>query len=713
MIHSATSDEAQERRLAAIGAASATAFRHNAYQQVRAEDVAELVRLPRKGEKGKARSAVWLYNEVRSRRVLVALALKHAFDGFAADEDQEPEPPETVADAQALVAAALVRIAAFGKAERFLVAQVRLGIGDISTSEKRPSSPQSSPVWPDGPFGDVAASGWEGRVTAYAQYLAPRIETAVSAVAVPPAGWARESAERLSELAFRALCDDAEGASERQADALAAYWFERDVVPLAGEWVNALRTAERAAALTAHDGAGPRIRTAALEEILRILIDGTPLTARAVRVAADLAQQLEAPAGAGGSVDDLRLLCDIESRHGLLLLRLGDPAGAVARLERSREVAARLPDGQEVESYLARADHNIADALIAMDRPAEAAVLLGKVEATRAKGVSGEGVSPRWRRLTLTRQAAVRAATRSGRVIRGVLLAEEVLRDRVQRLGPGNVNAASAQVTLAEALLAAGDPIHARRHLLEAMSCQAQHFPADGYWRQYNNVRLAEIELTAGFPALAISTLVGAAVSTPWFERQVSKRLSQEAAILHAKALTADGAAGTALDLLDRFSPRDRAASRARTEALLSLGRADEAATVLESVAEIERGLGDDSPGLARTLLLAARTADARGRAEESEAFAAALEAMAGPALDPQHPTVLAGRLATAARRARAGLAGEVPALLAPLLARTPLEHARPALAEGHPLLAEARALAARLGASVPAGASDQLWGDI
>ncbi|PRX66985.1 hypothetical protein B0I32_105425 [Nonomuraea fuscirosea] len=713
MIHSATSGEAQERRLAAIAAASATAFRHHAYQQVRAEDVAELVRLSRKGEKGKARSAVWLYNEVRSRRVLVALALKHAFEEFADDDPGPAESPETVADAQSLIAATLVRIAAFSKAERFLVGQVRLGIGDISTSEKRSTSPQNSPEWPDGPYGEVAASGWEGRVTAYAQYLAPRIETAVSTVAVPPAGWARGSAERLSELAFRALSDDAEGATERQADALAAYWFERDVVTLAGGWANALRTTERAAALALHDGAGPRIRMAALEQVLRILIDGTPLTARAIQVAAELAQLLEALAGDGRSVDDLRLLCDIESRRGLLLLRLGDPAGAVARLERSREVAAQLPDEQEAESYMARVDHNIADALIAMDRPAEAALLLGKVAATRAKGVSREGVSPRWRRLTLTRQAAVRAATRSGRVIRGVLLAEEVLRDRVQRLGAGNVNTASARITLAEALLAAGDPIHARRHLLEAMSCRAQYLPSDGYWRQYDNVRLAEIELAAGFPALAISTLTGSAVSTPWFKQRVSERLAQEAAILHAEALTADGAAGAALDLLGRFSPGDRGASRARAEALLSLGRADEAAAVLESLTEIERGLGDDSPGLARTLLLATRAADARGRADESEAFSAALEAMAGPALDAQHPAVLAGRMATATRRAQAGLADEVPALLAPLLSRTPLEHARPALAEGHPLLAEARALAARLGTSVPAGAPEQLWEDL
>ncbi|MFD1498584.1 hypothetical protein, partial [Streptosporangium lutulentum] len=77
---------AQERRLAAIAAASADAFRHGDYHQVRAEDVAERVRLPRGGERERGRSAVWLYNEVRSRRVLVALAVKHAFDEFTASD---------------------------------------------------------------------------------------------------------------------------------------------------------------------------------------------------------------------------------------------------------------------------------------------------------------------------------------------------------------------------------------------------------------------------------------------------------------------------------------------------------------------------------------------------------------------------------------------------------------------------------------------------
>ena len=61
---------AQDDRLAAIAAAAAAVLRQTPYHVVRAGDVAAAVRLP--GQAG--RSAVWLYNEVHNRRVLVALA---------------------------------------------------------------------------------------------------------------------------------------------------------------------------------------------------------------------------------------------------------------------------------------------------------------------------------------------------------------------------------------------------------------------------------------------------------------------------------------------------------------------------------------------------------------------------------------------------------------------------------------------------------------
>ncbi len=76
----------QDERLAAIAAAAAGLLRQTPYHAVRAGDVAAAVRLP--GERG--RSAVWLYNEVRNRRVLVALAAAHAWRDFPGRVDWSP-----------------------------------------------------------------------------------------------------------------------------------------------------------------------------------------------------------------------------------------------------------------------------------------------------------------------------------------------------------------------------------------------------------------------------------------------------------------------------------------------------------------------------------------------------------------------------------------------------------------------------------------------
>ncbi len=132
------------------------------------------------------------------------------------------------------------------------------------------------------------------------------------------------------------------------------------------------------------------------------------------------------------------------------------------------------------------------------------------------------GAGPEWRRHTLTRQALARATTRAGRVVEGVSLAEATLADREERLGSDNVNTASARVTLAESLLAAAHPAQARHHLTEAMRLRALYLPAEGYWPQYDLVRLAEIELHAGFPAQAVRLLDEATVTTTWFAERVS-----------------------------------------------------------------------------------------------------------------------------------------------------------------------------------------------
>ena len=142
---------AQDDRLAAIAAAAAAVLRQTPYHVVRAGDVAAAVRLP--GQAG--RSAVWLYNEVHNRRVLVALAAAHAWREFAGQATWSPPGPiGSVTAARSAAVAALGVIVAFHRAEQPLMTQVGYGIGDISTAEKRKLAAGTGvtpPSWPDSP----------------------------------------------------------------------------------------------------------------------------------------------------------------------------------------------------------------------------------------------------------------------------------------------------------------------------------------------------------------------------------------------------------------------------------------------------------------------------------------------------------------------------------------------------------------------------------
>jgi hypothetical protein len=149
---------AQDDRLAAIAAAAAAVLRQTPYHVVRAGDVAAAVRLP--GQAG--RSAVWLYNEVHNRRVLVALAAAHAWQEFAGQVSWSPPGPiGSVTAARSAAVAALGVIVAFHRAEHPLMTQVGYGIGDISTAEKRKlaaGTGVTAPSWPDSSWGQVAAA---------------------------------------------------------------------------------------------------------------------------------------------------------------------------------------------------------------------------------------------------------------------------------------------------------------------------------------------------------------------------------------------------------------------------------------------------------------------------------------------------------------------------------------------------------------------------
>ncbi|MBB5631681.1 hypothetical protein [Sphaerisporangium krabiense] len=731
---------AQERRLSAIGEAAAEVLRHTDYHLVRAEDVAAAVRLSREGHSGR-RSAVWLYNEVKSRRVLVALALRHAFVEFAerAGPRERLDTPVALVEARDLLTQALLLVARFHRAEAFLTQQVQLGIGDIATSEKRQSAPQEPPGWPDGALGRAASAGWSGRIVAYADHLAPVIAASARAVCLPPPGWARACAEKLSDLAFDALTDDPDGPVDRQAAALGAHWYERHLVPLAGTWINDLDVAERARDVARRSAPGTPAEADAQAGVLRSLLDTGILLRRAAREAGELSGLLPAPGAApspaGGA--GLRSRCDVQNRRGLALLRYGDLEAAQASFEYSLEISEEEKGlaPEETAAYAARARHHLGETLVEAGRPVEGRRLIeqarvASVEQARAAGEddgTGGGEEPgaasqAWRRLTLTAQAAALAAVRAGRVVEGLREAEAVVTDRQARLGdPGDINVVAARVSLGEALLEAGQPIEARHVLQEAGRQRADLLQPTAYWPNHDIVRVAQAELVLRDPGTVVRLLERAPVLDDWFAAQVSFRLWAQARVLHARARALGEEAGAAVTALGELAALLAPAGsdalllsvrRALAETLLGGGEPEEALGVLRTVQAVESGAADP-PGRARTLLLTARCEDARGDDKAASRHRATLANLASAGLDPRHPLLLEGRYDEAARRFETGRFDGLDELLAPLLDREPLAHGRPALGDGHPLLLKAVALADRSGAvRLPRAPRQILWED-
>ncbi len=176
-------------------------------------------------------------------------------------------------------------------------------------------------------------------MTAYAEYLAPRLDQAARAVAVPPESWAKESAERLSELAFRAMSDDTDAPADRQAEGLAAYWLARDLIPLTGEWADRLHAAERTAELVEKIGPNGRSRANALVVVFQVLLDSSPLLAPRGR------GRRRARPAAGGlprrRPDAVRR--DVPARAGAAPAgRHGRGAGVLRGVAADRREAARL-----------------------------------------------------------------------------------------------------------------------------------------------------------------------------------------------------------------------------------------------------------------------------------------------------------------------------------------------------------------------------------
>jgi tetratricopeptide (TPR) repeat protein len=478
---------AQDDRLAAIAAAAAAVLRQTPYHVVRAGDVAAAVRLP--GQAG--RSAVWLYNEVHNRRVLVALAAAHAWQEFAGQVSWSPPGPiGSVTAARSAAVAALGVIVAFHRAEHPLMTQVGYGIGDISTAEKRKlaaGTGVTAPSWPDSPWGRVAAAAWNGRCDVFTDFLRPVLRACAESVTHLAEPNVTESASRLSDVTFRTCLADREGPVDLLARGLAALWFERDLARLAGALPRDLESAETALAAVARRRTDPRAEANANAVVVRVLLEAGTLHRRCVGEAQrtvalwqSLAADLDGPAASDATAHDLQRLSDAASHLGLAAAKFGDRRTAADAWQLSRRVADQGL-GRD-QSRIARADTNLAALAAETGHGEQAGIAVAEVHRTRLALLDrGPQDAAAWRRLTVTERTWTDVARLTGEATESVRLAMALLADRRARLSdPAHADTAEAQIIVGQTLLAAGHPAAARRHLEEAADTRRSR-PAHGW----------------------------------------------------------------------------------------------------------------------------------------------------------------------------------------------------------------------------------------
>jgi hypothetical protein len=714
---------AHDERLAAIAVAAATLLRQTPYHVVRAGDVAAAVRLP--GQTG--RSAVWLYNEVHNRRVLVALAAAHAWREFGGRADFSPPAPiESVTAARSALVAALGVIVAFHRAEQPLMTQVGYGIGDISTAEKRQLTAGTGlvpPSWPDSPWGRVAAAAWHGRCDVFTDFLRPVLRECAESVTYLTERNVAESASRLSDIAFRTCLADREGPVDLIARGLAALWFERDLTRLGGTLPRDLESSETALAAVARRRTDPRAEANASAVVVRVLLEAGTLHQRCVKEARrtvslwqNLAADLDGPVSSTSDAGhDLQRLSDAASHLALAAARYGDRRSAADAWELSRRVADQCLGHDE--SRIARADTNLAALAAETGRGQHATNVITSVLATRLALRERHPQDPAgWRRLTVTQRTRTDIARLNGQVTEGVRLAADLLADRRARMGElGHADTAEARVILGQALLSAGHPIAARRQLEEAADTRRSRFLPTSYRVQEDLIWLAKAALVLEHPRTVLDLLDDQTAGTDWFRDRVSFRLGYTARRLLAlasgelgqteeavTALLADREHLAHWPLAEGLDPLTADFDRSLGEIALLRGEATGAVTSLTRLADAEAGAGAPSPAHGWTLVLLGRAADRSGDARRAAECFRSITDLADAGIDPCHPVILTAHYDEAVRRAARGDARQAAKLLAPVLDRTLLAHGRPALGEAHPLLSRARALAERLGIAGP-----------
>jgi tetratricopeptide (TPR) repeat protein len=718
---------AHDDRLAAIAAAAATVLRHTPYHVVRAGDVAAAVRLP--GQTG--RSAVWLYNEVHNRRVLVGLAAAHAWGEFGGRANWSPPGPlESVTAARSAAVAALSVIVAFHRAEQSLMTQVGYGIGDISTAEKRQLAAGAElvpPSWPDTSWGRVAAAAWDGRCEVFTDFLRPVLQRCAESVTYLAESGVAESASRLSDVAFRTCLADRDGPVDLVARGLAALWFERDLTRAGGSLPRDLESSETALTAVARRGTDPRAEANASAVLVRILLEAGTLHERCVREARrtvslwqDLATDSDGAVSPSDAVGhDLQRLSDAASHLGLAAARYGDRQAAADAWELSRRVADQGLDHDEPR--IARADNNLAELAAETGHGQHATKVIDSVLAARRAWRDRQPQDPAgWRRLTVTQRTRTDIARLNGQVIEGVRMAADLLADRRARLGAvGHADTAEARIVLGQALLSAGHPVAARRHLEDAADTRRGRFLPSSYRVQEDLIWLAKAALVLEHPRVVLELLDDQTAATDWFRDRVSFRLGYTARRLLALACGELGQTDQAVTALQAgreqltdlpldagLDPLAADFDRSLAELALLRGEAMAACEALARLADAEAAAGSRSPAHGWTLVLLGRAADRARDARRAGSSYRSVTDLASTGIDPCHPVILTAQYDEALRCAARGDASRAARLLAPVLDRTVLAHGHPALGEAHPLLSRARALAERLGITVPYAAA-------
>ncbi len=662
----------------------------------------------------------------------MALAAAHAWREFAGHASWSPPGPvNSVTAARSAAVAALGVIVAFHRAEQPLMTQVGYGIGDISTAEKRKlaaGTDRAPPSWPDSPWGRVAAAAWHGRCDVFTDFLRPVLRDCAESVTYLAEPNLAESASRLSDVAFRTCLADREGPVELVARGLAALWFERDLTKVAGALPRDLESAETALAAVARRQTDPRAEANASAVVVRVLLEAGTLHRRCIAEARrtvslwqDLAADLDGPASSISDVagHDLQRLSDAASHLGLAAARYGDRRTAADAWELSRRIADQGLGGDR--SRVARADNNLAVLAAETGRGELARTVITRVRQTRLDLLERKPQdAAAWRRLTVTERTRTEVARLNGEAPGSVRLALGLVADRRARLGdPAHVDTADARIILGQTLLSAGHPTAARRHLEEAADTRRSRFLPTSYRVQEDLIWLAKAALVLEHPRTVLDLLADQTAGTDWFRDQVSFRLGYTARRLLALASGELGRTDEAVAALladreqlgdwpldDGLDPLAADLDRSLGELALLRGEAAAAAAALARLADAEaEAMGEDGtplPAHGWTLVLLGRAATRLGDTRRAAECLRSVTDLAAAGVDPRHPVILTAHYDEAERCTAVGNTRQAAELLEPLLDRTVLAHGRPALGEAHPLLTRARALAERLGITVP-----------